>query len=431
MVFLAHRATARILTQVKQNGTTPTRAPRVRDVRNEVERLGTALAEVLGVLVGELSERAIGPMDLASILDTSAATAGKLLRAISRPNAVGVVQGLPGPVPLRQLVERATERGAKESTTSTAMLEIATYAELVRHAGDIKSFEAMLSAWLPEERQVFETARRQAAFRALSEIDGASCRLQINTVVLAPGTEERTIDLVGMTGLLGVHRMRPDAQVALATLRVPNDPDPDDNSDRKPTSLDGVPLESSPQGSRLDDFCLAQPAPLVARQFGEFVQYTLGPTDIGPAAEFDLLMAELNRNVGRIREITPGWQAPFFSTLSQFPARILVFDLIVHREIYPECKIALESYAPGGRGLASPHDSTREMDRRECLEQVTEVDYGLRDLRLVEYPKYSALVRHVLGKLGRETSEFRAYRVKVQYPLPMNQFLFAFRGPND
>lgn len=383
------------------------------------------------MLVGELSERSIGPMDLAAILDTSAATAGKLLRAISRSNSIAVVQGLPGPVPLRQLVERAAERGAKAATTRLALQEVSTYADLVRHAGDIKSFESMLSAWLPEERRVFETARRQSIFRAFSEIDGASCRLQTSTIVLTPGADAQDIDLVGVTGLFGVHRMRPDAQVALATMRLPGDADVDSLADRAPTNLDGVPLGSGSTSGRLDEFCMAQPAPLVPKQFGEFVQYTLGPTDIGPAAEFDLLMAELNCGAGKLRAVEPGWSSPYFSTLPQFPARVLVFDVIVHRSIYDVCRVEFESYVPGGRGLANPHDEARVMDRRECSEPVTEIGYGLRDLRLVEYPKYSALVRHILEKLGRESSEFRAFRLKVQYPLPTQQLTLVFRGPGE
>lgn len=406
----------------------PSRLP---EVRAEVERLGTALAEVLAVLVGELTDRSVGPLELGALLDTSTATAGKLLRAISRRNAAAVLQGLPGPVPLRSLIERAGEQGVKQATMKLALKETAAYAELIRHAGDIKSFEAMLSTWVPEDRQVFETARRQSVFRALSEIDGASCRFKLNTIVLTPGANAQAIDLVGVTGLFGVHRLRPDAQVELATYALTVRTGDKLGEARRPTTLDGVPLSEGPTGSSLDEFCLAPPAPLVPEQFGEYVQYKMGPTDIGAKAEFDMLMAELNHAAGRPRTVEPGWISPFFTVLPQVPARTMVFDLIMHRTVYPECSAELRSYTPGGRGLANPHDPTREMDRRECHYPVTEIDYGLRDLRLVEYPKYSALLGHILEKLGRERGEFRAFRLQLQFPLPMHQLTMVLRGPAD
>lgn len=418
-----------MLSRVRSESVPHSSTPQVRDIRAEVERVGTALAEVLGVLVGELSDRALGPMDLAAILKTSNATAGKLLRAISRPDAVAVVRGLPGPNPLRSLVERAAERGAKAATVKLALKGIEAYSALVRGAGDIKSFESMLTAWLPEDRRVFETARRQSIFRALSDLDGASCRLQVNTIVLSPGLEEQEIDLVGVTGLFGVYRMRPDVPVTLATQRVPHDPNTNAPPGRHPTSLDGTPLVAGLQDSRLDQFCLARPAPLVAQQFEDYVQYALGPTDIGPDAEFDLLMAELNRSSGKVRDLTPDWKAPFFSTLPRFPARLLVFDLLLHRSIYESCDVELLSYVIGNRGVASPHDAAREFDRRETLEEITRVDYGLRDLRLAEYPKYSALLRHLLDKLGQQSDDFRAFRVRVQFPLPTQQLTMVLRDP--
>lgn len=410
-------------------GTSPSAAPRVRDLRAEIERLGDALAEVLGVLLSEIADRSVGPMELASLLDTSQATAGKLLRAISRPNPVAVVQNLPGPVPLRTLMERSLECGARPETVSKAQEEVKTYAELVRHAGDVKSFEAMLSAWLPDERRVFETARRQAVFRALSELDGASCSLQVNTIVLAPGAEDGRLDLVGVTGLFGVRRVRPDAHVALSTLRLPLGPEAKEGASRRPTSLDGTPVDTEPDARRLDEFCMASPAPLVPQQFGDYVQYQLGPTDIGASAEFDLLTAELNRGAGSVRLEGPGGASPFFSTLPQFPTRLLVFDILLHRAIFEPATAELELYVPGGRGLAVPNDPARQSDRRDSTEALTEIGYGLRDLRIGEYPKYPSLVRHVVDTLRFDVADFRAFRLRVQYPLPTQQWMMVFRSP--
>lgn len=412
-------------------GTSPSPAPRVRDLRAEVERLGTALAEGLGVLLAEIADRSVGPMELAAVLDTSQATAGKLLRALSRPDPVAVVRGLPGPVPLRALIERSLERGASADTVSKAREGVQTYADLVRHAGDLKSFEAMLAAWLPEERRVFETARRQSVFRALSELDGASCSLQVNTIVLAPSADDGRVDLVGATGLFGVRRVRPDAQVALATMRLPVGEAAAEGASRAPTSLDGTPLDADARAGRLDAFCMAQPAPLVPRQYGQYVQYALGPTEIGASAEFDLLTAELNRNAGSALLESPDGRSPFFSTLPQVPARLLVFDVVLHRSVYEGSTAELQLYVAGGRGLATPNDPAREADRRESLEELAEVGFGLRDLRLAEYPKYSALVRHIVETLRFDVDDFRAFRLRVQYPLPTQQWMMVFRAPAD
>ncbi len=54
---------------------------------------------------------------------------------------------------------------------------------------------------------------------------------------------------------------------------------------------------------------------------------------------------------------------------------------------------------------------------------------GLARLRLLEFTRYTELLREVMEKLGWDPTEFRTYRLKLAYPLLGAQMTMAFDQP--
>lgn len=409
-----------------------------RGLRQRTETIGAALADSLGRVLARLPRRMVGPQVLANTLGITTVTASRLLKALGQNDPIATLQAIPGPKPLRTVVDAAREAGVPEAECATAIEAIESFDALIRtEAGDRRSFAAMMSAWLPDDRAEFETQRRQSIFKAMSELDGVSSELELNCLVLHPSTESKSVDIVNIKCLLGVDRMRPDAVVKLGTQRLAAEdaglaPDEGEDLDpsrpRIPTNLAGEPALDGMHTVRLDEFCTARPAPLAVRRFGPFIEYSLGPTGFGPASKVDLVIAEVNRD--ELSNRAPSRERPpYFYTIPEMACRRLVFDLLVHRDVYPACDPTLIAYDMAGRGPAVACDPARDLDRRQVLEQVANLGPGLTRLRVMEFPRYSDLLALAFEKLAWDSGEFRSYRIAIPYPLVGTQITLAFRGP--
>lgn len=403
------------------------------EVRQRVESLGTALGNGLGALLAALPKRTVGPQRLADALGITTVTASRLLKALGQGDPVAILQLVPGPKPLREIVAAARRAGAPDRECAAAEVLIDDFDALIRdYAGDRSALKAMLSAWLPEERREFEAQRRQMIFKALAELEGVSCELSLDTMILAPSATPGMIDIVGVKGLLGIDRIRPEAVVRLATRRVewPKSEAQATASEapRMPLTLDGDPAVDGLHTVRLDDFCAAPPAPLAASTFGPYVQYSLGPTGFGPASKVDLVIAELNRAELRARK-PERERPPYTFTIPEMASRKLVFDLLVHDELYDGEGPELLCYDTTGQGPARAGDPARSLDLRSLTDGAQALGSGLPRLRLLEFPRYVPLVEHVFQRLALDPARFRAYRLSQTYPLVGRQFTFAFLGP--
>lgn len=407
---------------------TPT-APPGSELRQRVEALGTSLADRLGVVLDGIPGRPVGPQRLGEALGQTTVTASRLLKALSQTDPIAVVQLLPGPNPLRKIVDAAREIGAPAGDCDAALTSVEAFDRLIRdEAGDRGALKAMLSAWLPEERREFEAQRRQTIFKALTELDGVSCDLGVDALIIHPSEDEGRLDIVNIKCLLGIDRIRPDATVKLGTRRLVSDSD--EERPRLPLTLDGETATDGLHTVRLDGFCAAPPAPFAAREFGSSVQYSLGPTGFGRGSKVDLVMGELNR--AELEQDRPtSTHTPYFFAIPEMATRKLVFDVLLHRDVYAGSTPELIAYDTTAMGPARPGDPARDLDRRSFPEPLQALGEGTRRLRILEFARYGALLDHAFETLGWDKDAFRVYRVAVPYPLISSQLTIAFRRGGD
>jgi hypothetical protein len=414
-------------------GSTPNPAAQAgNDIRHRVERLGSTLAETLAVVLSEIPGRGAGPQMLANAIGITVATASRLLKALTQEEPISVIQLLPGPNPLRSVVQSAKELGAGAAGVAAALVAIEEFDSIIRtEAGDRSAFKAMLSTWLPEERREFQSARRRTIFKAMTELEGVSAELDLNCIALRPSELEGHLDLLNLTALLGIDRIRPDARVKLSThVLIAKGKDgkegPSEHRSREPRSLSGDPISGDFGSGRLDDFCTARPAPLEVSTYGNYVRYTLGPTGFGPSSTVDLVLGELN--TGELRSSIEqhheaGW-SPYFFQIPDMPVKLAVFDLIIFKGAYTEYQVEFVSHRTSERGPADVNDPGREFDQIELNEPLKVLGAHPGQMRIMEFPRYTELLRHSFEKLGWDSDEFTAYRIRVPHPLAGTQMTF-------
>ena len=194
-----------------------------------------------------------------------------------------------------------------------------------------------------------------------------------------------------------------------------------------PLTLDREPVEDV-RGLLLEPFCSSPVPCLRAQQHGTTVHYTLAGDAIGPQSAVDLYFAELTpRCMLRYRDAT----GRLYGASSEIttPTKTLIFDVLMHEDVYPGCDPALLVYDTAVNGVADLSDRARDVDRLDVAETIQPLGRGSSKWRASEVPQYAEIVRHVLDKIGWEGQRFRGYRCKVQYPIYGSQLYLAFAAP--
>lgn len=383
---------------------------------------GRDLLSSLTSALGALPEFRAGPQKLADRLGLDKVIASRLLKGLRSTSPMEAVHRLPGPAPLRRVIAGCEAAGVEPGTIEAARLAIDSFERLIRDGpGNRSGLETLLSSYVPEARRDFELRRKQSAFRAMSQLKGVEAELILGTVLLAPGATPGRIDVVWLTGLFGLQRLRPGVHVKFATRRfTPKD------ADRAPRSLDGDPVEDLRAG-RMEAFC-STPAPeFRATRIGEVIQYALADEGFGPGGQRgDLVFCEVNRNeLPRVLPAASSRKAYFFAEV-QSPAQALSFDVLVHNELYTAGEPELRIYDTVLEGVADVNDPARESDRFDLAETIRAMGIGRPAWRSDRVPRYSELVSTVFTRLAWNSDDFRGYRCVIDYPIYGSQVAMVF-----
>ncbi len=387
------------------------------DFRAHASAVGQELAQSLHAALASLPGFSVRPKWLATALGQTVATMSRLMKATRHSDPLAVALHIPGPDPLRRLLAAAREKGAARAAVAHALAAVEDFEALIQRAGgDRSTLNTILTTWVPASRREFVLRRRQAIFKNLSELKGVATAVELDAKILHPSEDGAHMDIAVIHGAFGVERIRPDVPVKFETLRLLRNP-----KERRATNLAGDPVADDLDCVRLDQFCNAPPAPLVGKVIGDRVQYTLAGDSFGIGASFDLVLAELN-----LAEIPLGTESGqertvFFFNVIDHPIRKLVFDLFVHRDLFPGREPELTVHDTSSSGPVRPEDPERDIDRMELIERVELLGAGTAGVRLVEIPHYVRLLEHAYATLGWDPADFRGFRVQVDFPLVSSQ----------
>jgi hypothetical protein len=394
-------------------------------LEGHIVEVGKDLYITIGQVLDAMPEGPQGPQALARTLGVDKVLTSRLLKAVRTRDPMAVTHHIPGPEPLRRVLRAASKRGVPGDVIASANAAVSRFEQLIRReVGDRSALDAIISSWLPEARREFELRRKQSAFKAMSQLRGSMAETNLATVLIHPSEDGEHLDILWIMGLLGLQRLRPGVTAKLTSRRIA-----DDGAPRRPVSLEGHPLDSV-EDARLDDFCDAPPARLDVVQAGEAIHYTLGGDDFGPHSAVDLVLAEVNLNeIPRYVPRNSGRKGHVFAEIGT-PSKSLLFDVLVHEDVYPQSEPALMIYDTALDGVANINDPTRDIDRMDMVETISMLGRGTAMLRHARVPRYVELLRHVFTSMGWDEAAFRGYRCTIDYPVYGSQVTMAFDPPS-
>ncbi len=397
----------------------------VNDLEKRIADTGSMLAATLGRVVEQIPGNPNGPQTLVRLLGINKVLTSRILKALRSRDSIAVMHHIPGPEPLRRFLRHAGRHGAGADVIDPALSAVDQFDALIRReTGDRASLNAIISAWLPEARRNFELRRKQAAFRAMSELKGVLVQTNLATVILHPSEGGNKIDIVWIMGHLGLQRLRPGATIKLATRRITEDGDPP----RVPLNLEGKPIKTL-NDARLESFSTSSNTAIGVNSVNNVVHYTLKNGSFGRASTVDLMLAEVNlAEMPRYVPTELNRKGYVFAEVN-LPSRLLLFDVLVHEDIYPGADPRLLIYDTAFNGVADINDPSRDIDRMEFLEVIQCLGAGSAKCRNTNVPRYVELLRSVFLHLQWNDLKFRGYRCAIDFPVYGTQVVMAFVPP--
>lgn len=395
-----------------------TSSPDALDVR--IMRTGDELMAGLTKVLRFVPGNDAGPQRLATELGVDTVLASRLLKAVRSPDSMSMIHRTPGPEPLRRVLKASAKHGVPADVLAAAHEAVDAFEHLIDSAaGDRSSLEAILSAWVPEARREFELRRKQAAFRAISQLKGVQANVFAETAIFTPSKDGEHCDVIWIKAVSGLSRLRPAAVVKFTSKRGVESP-----NTRVPVTLSGEPIDSV-QNAVVPEFCTSPTPTLTAQIVGEQTHYLLENVKLGDSIQ--LLTCEVNRSeIARFVPVSRGRRAWSSSDLV-IPAQRFQFDTIVHRDLFPGEHPDLRIYDTAIRGTADRNDPGRDIDQFDLLETVEHLGTGLSRFASSDVPRYRQMLEFICTQLGYDSTQLRGYRVSSDYPIYGSQYVLSFR----
>lgn len=385
--------------------------------------VGKDILASIGRVIESVPRGKPGPQALADRLGLDKVLASRVLKATRSRDPITATHRMPGPEPLRRLVRAAETQGVDAGVIAEAYRSIDAFERLIRQGvGDRSTLDAIVSAWVPEARREFELRRKQAAFKAMSQLKGVQSDAIVATVILWPSADGSRMDVVWLNGLVGMHRVRPGAPVKISTRKLSGGAEA-----RLPVSLDGASVENA-GGLVIPEFS-SEPLPRMrAQRVGNNVHYSLADETFGPASAADVFFAEVNRDeLPRAVPAGSGRKRYFFAEATM-PSKLLQFDVLVHESL-DTSRPWLRIYDTAFEGVANVNDPARDADILDMVESIETLGTGVSRFRSSNSPAYVELLRHACVRLGYDGGVLSGYRCVVDFPVYGSQVTMVFEPP--
>ena len=395
--------------------------PHDNDLKARIEDVGHELGKKIGDVLDAIPYGTHGPAALARTIGIDKILAGRVLKAARNSDPMAVLYAAPGPEPLRRVLRAARKQGVSADLVSEAEVSVRRFASLIRvEAGDRSGLDAMLSAWLPAARSEFELRRKQTVFRGMSQLMGVAAEKHITTIVFNLSADGEHLDVLCLFAILGIQRLRSGCKVKFSSRRLTKDEQP-----RLPRTIEGRAVEGM-EGLLLCDYC-SQPLPRIEVQHtGDVVHYMLAGDDFGPRSASDLVFTEFNPGEMPHRLPNAPTRKRHASADVTTPAKVMVYDLILHQKVFPGASPQLHIYNTAFDGVADVNNPDRDIDRLDLHETIQHMGTGIANFTNPEMPRYTDLLTHIWCKLGWNGAEFRGYRTRIEYPIFGTQVTMAF-----
>lgn len=398
----------------------PLPKPAAATVEERLRAVGTQLGDAIGAVLGALPGAPLRPNQLVGELGVNRAVASRVLNATAKRDGLEVMHQIPGPEPLRKLVRAAVGSGVSDELAQTALDAIHAFDLVISsEAGTRAALDALISASLPGARERFELASKYSVFKGLSQLKGVQAELWVSAAVVAPSAEDpERHDLTWLNGAVAMQRLRPGVTVRFS-YRYRAAKRDRDKSDELPT-IGVLPL---------DQFCVNPPAQLETHTAGETIHYTLPDDLLGPRELTDMFVVDHHPSaMNRFAKPAERKQTSLFAEPA-IPVGTLVFDAIVHEDVFTGSQPQLLQYDTAYHGIANVNDEARDIDRADTTDSIEFLGRDMSRFQMAELSSYGPMLAHLGDRFGWDPTKFRGYRTRIQYPVYGWQVCLAFEPP--
>jgi len=348
----------------------------------------------------------------------------KLSTALRRPNPLSTLHQIPGPEPLRRLIEAARSANVSAKLVNSAAEAIDDFENLIRTVGgDRSGLDAIICAALPEARGRYESESKQLVYRGMRQIQGMAADVVLGAFFFHPSDNPLYCDTVAIRGYFGIRRIRPSAGLQLKISGGSSVPG------TEALTLDGRPLSKHPESAILSDFCTVPPEDIAIYELGTKTIYSLNWGDeVGLPSARDLVIVERRAHCAR-RQKESGEDCTYGYITNEIdvPARIYINDVILHEDIHPDWDMDMRVLKTGEQGAANANDPVRDLDVIDIEESTEFLGNDYRKFPVDDIPNYVGLLEHVFASIGWDPAQFRGYRTRIHYPIFSSQVQHRFR----
>lgn len=404
------------------------------------ERAGAAqvarrLLVELRALVALLPTEHRGASAMSRALGVDRNTCQRLVASLTdEPNEALLVR-LPGVQGLRQLIDAVVlarpEPAAIEQGAAASAAVDAFEALIAQLAGSQRRLRQRLEADIDfgaEPRGPGDDANaRRALFRASTEVVGRWSDAIVFMSIIRPLPDDPGLtETVRVQGRIG-HIWRAGAVPLELAAVTPDNLALDavargDGASMR--TLAARPARGDTPDSLLSEFC-SQPLPRVtSRDSGKQTLHVIDPAEPASSRPLDIVIGHKRSTPDR----HPATQDPPIgevSSLVVYPARRLVSDVYLHRDIARRCAPSAQLHL-GGFTSGTPGRRARWSTRFPGDPPLTCLGSGLQRAGTSAYGRHGELTARVFERVGWDSAQFIGYRIEVTYPIWQAAYCMLF-----
>ncbi len=338
-----------------------------------------------------------------------------LSKIVNSADVYAVAQHIPGPTRFQKLLHAMQKNGAPSGALERLQGAILEFEEMVRiHTGDRATLEVMLADLSPDDvrgEQLLQS--RKLAFQGMGGVLGGQAKVKQATYVLAPDADDpASVDVLEISGLMGLRRLRTDARWLLFR-REAWDADEATAVSANEEALDDA-FARPDQMPLLGEFC-SQPIPtLQVSRHGTETHYVLPAGPVGYTAAMTFAYGGISRRAGCAYRDEKNEHVELGCSLTT-PAEAMLFDIILHERLpwTGAFEHAVYSRVEGG-----PAHEAIALDRNRIpiTETLQRLGRGVNPLATPLMPYYSDMIAKGFERAGWDPNQFISYRFTLQYP---------------
>jgi len=373
----------------------------------------------LGALIGAIAGGVSKPVELQRALGIDAKLSWSVFQIVGAVDLLAGARYVPGRRAMRKLLRAAARRGVAPDLIQSVSEAAEEFERLVTlHAGDLSTFDLMISGRASNGADEIHLTHRREAFRGNSHIWGVQAKTMLLAHFLQPGSEYGMTDGVTVRGLIGFRRIRPNVPWVIARARCI---DMDGVLRRVPVRVPvEAPADAGADGTLavpfLTEFC-TRPLPECRRieRTDGYVEHELVEGPVGSTGAVTCVMADVVRNAASYFCDEHNRHNEYFA-LVRTPCEVLINDLFVHEDMFGPLKPELIIYGdlPGAPEYPA---GGREPPRLPINGAVEYLGKGAGVVGTPDVPRYVELAQYVFDRLGWDGQRFDVYRVRMAYPV--------------